>query len=170
MNAFRNPRSGFGIAIIASLIAAVVSVPVLWAQDTAPESPPEDRDAGRFLARSRLLDTAHALAVAEGGTRRSGSWEGWLGSTGETVIPLQLFRGHSYHVVIGTDAAEGVEGSALRVDFFDGSGKTVNAETRSGNGRIILAYTPSSSGTYYLRLRASPGSAGGAIALTYVYR
>ncbi len=158
----------FARRAVAGLLGILFSALTLCAQEPAPVevSPKEAREAARFIARSRLLDTAHALAVAEDGTRRSGPWEGWLGSEGETVIPLQLFRGHTYHIVLGTSSAEG----GLRADLFDGLGSHAEVETTAGGGRIILTYTPASSGTYYLRLRLAPGHDGGAVALTYIYR
>jgi hypothetical protein len=153
---------------VAGLLLAALSVLNLFAQEPAPVPvpPEEEREAARFRARSGVLDAAHALAVAENGTRRSGPWEGWLGAEGETVIPLQLFRGHSYHLILGTSSEDG----GILAVLFDGLGKRCEVDTTAGGGRIILTVAPASSGTYFLRLRSAPGDPGAAVALTYVYR
>ena len=152
---------------LACLSAIFGVAAALVAQEPVSEQASDEREVDRSLARARVLDVAHALAVAEGGTRRSGLWEGWLGPEGVSVIPLQLFRGHAYHLVIANGSSSGVP----RVDLFDGLGKPVrDVESRGAEGRMILSLAPPSSGTYYLRLRSETGQAGTAIALTYVYR
>jgi len=164
------PLACFDGALEGLLVAAfsllVLTLPGLRAQESAPDR--EVRAQARLRARALALDTAHALAVAEDGTRRALPWEGWVGPGGEEVVPLQLFRGNAYHLVLGASGGEG-ESEGLLAELFDGLGRPVPVERAAGRGRMILSLAPSASGTYFLRVRAPSGKAGCAVSLTYVF-
>ena len=136
-----------------------------------PEPPSAEtiaaRKAGIQTAWKSALDTAHQIAASQGYRWRATRWATELPGEGFKIIPLQLFAGNDYYIVLGTDAsAENISAA-----MFDPDRTLVKTAPDRKGDRLVLHVTPKSSGRHYLRLHhKKPPQKPVHCAVTYVYR
>ncbi|MFT4549566.1 MAG: hypothetical protein ACI8XO_001844 [Verrucomicrobiales bacterium] len=136
-----------------------------------PEKPSAEslaaREAGIRTAWTNALNVAHQIAASQGYRSRDSRWTGELATEGFTIIPLQLYAGNDYFIVLGSDCEEDTISAAA----FDPEQRLIKTPPDSAPGKLVFHLTPKKSGAHYLRLqqkakRAQPTRC----ALTYVYR
>ena len=142
--------------------------------DQAPPAP-KPPSAEALAAQERALRiaweearrTAHQIAASHAYRQRDAHWGAELPKEGFKIIPLQLYAGNDYFLIIGSDSAtQNISASAFGPDRR----LIKSAPDRSG-GKLVLRIRPEKSGKHYLRLHQSkPSQTPVHCALTYVYR
>jgi hypothetical protein len=137
----------------------------------APEPPSAEAIAARKVgietAWDHALDTAHQIAASQGYRWRATGWAARLPDEGFSIIPLQLFAGNDYYIVLGTDASAEDISAAL----FDPDRTLVKAAPDRGGERLVLHVSPKTTGRHYLRLHhKKPPPKPVHCAVTYLYR
>ena len=125
------------------------------------------RNNGIRVAWEQAINAAHQLAASQGYRRRDAHWGDALRSEGFTIVPLQLFAGNDYYLVLGTDS--GVKN--VSVSAFDPGRRLIKSAPDRGENELVLRIRPEKSGKHYLRLhQTKPSEKPIHCALTYIYR
>ncbi len=139
--------------------------------EKVPEAPsPEQiaaREAGILTASTNALSVAHQIAASQGYRRRDAVWTGQLPAEGFTIIPLQLYAGNDYYVVLGSDTADGTVSAAA----FDPERMLIKTAPDSAPGKMVFHITPKISGPHYFRIHHGKAEHKPThCAMTYIYR
>jgi hypothetical protein len=119
------------------------------------------------LARDRARGLAHELAAAGSYSQRAALWEAELAGADPAVIPVQLYAGNEYQIIVGFDVLDGRLGLAV----FDARGRVIASEVHRGKGKMVMKIKPEASGVHRIRIRALDSEAPPvAAALTYIYK
>lgn len=163
-----------------NLLAAAACLTILASAQEKDADPdfakvPEPLSAGAITARKagiqtawvHALNAAHQIAASQGYRQRDTHWAAALPDKGFTIIPLQLFAGNDYYIVIGTDtSAEAIGASAFGPDR-----RLVKTAPERGGSQLVLHIAPEVSGRHYLRLRHRQAQENPVhCAVTYIYR
>ena len=146
-------------------LLAIAIVPCTLAQDPAPAPAPPASDPSLALRHAR--STAHEVGAAGAYNQRAAIWEREVKPGEVALLPVQLYAGNEYQIIVGFDAPSAKLGLAV----FDARGRLVPAGVHRGQGRMVLAIKPERSEVYQVRLRLTEADAvAAAAALTYVYK
>ena len=137
----------------------------------APKPPTAEdlaaRQIGIRTSWKNALNVAHQIAASQGYRRRDTHWKAALPSEGFTVVPLQLYAGNEYYIILGTDG----DTNQISASAFDPERMLVKTAPDRGEGKLLLRLKPERSGTHYLRIhhKEKPTKPVHA-ALTYLYK
>ncbi len=165
------------ITVIAAVATLGLLAPAQEKRDREPEFAkvpvelsPEAVAARRNGIRAawvQAINAAHQIAASQGYRRRDAYWGEAIPSEGFVIVPLQLYAGNDYYLVLGSDGPiDNVSASA-----FDPERRLIKSAPDRGDGKLILHIKPERSGKHYLRLHQKDASERPLhCALTYVYR
>jgi len=161
-------------------LAAILTLPILGiAQDGARETraakkpaPTKEetaaRKAGIITARHHAINASHQIAASQGYRQRDTMWTGSLPAEGFVIVPLQLYAGNTYYIVLGSDSPDA---DAIAASAFDPDRKLIKVAPDRTPGKLVLKVTPKKSGRHYFRIHQN-GEKKTPIhcALTYIFK
>ena len=131
-----------------------------------PSIPAQDERVGTE-AFHRVATGLRAIAH-EGCVTRGAHWSGQLRPGKRVLVPLFLFKGIDYFIVIAPD--RGTPDPKLDCRILDVVSVPVRSQEVRGKNRIVLTVRPKKTGRKYVSLLLPEGSEVANVAVGYAYR
>ena len=104
------------------------------------------------------VETGLRVLRSMGCERREAIWIGKITPGKRVMVPFFFFKEHDYFLVIAAEDAKVAE-ETLDIEMLDLVGIPIACHTGVGEGRIVIAARPVSTGTSYLSMTLPEGSA-----------
>ena len=115
------------------------------------------------------VETGLRALKSEGCDRREAVWSGRITPGKRVMLPFFFFKENDYFLVIAADDARAAE-ETMGLEMLDLVGIPIACHTGVGEGRIVVAARPVSTGTAYLSMTLPEGGKPVTLAVGCAYR